>query len=92
MPRVPADERRLAARGTVAVPARTSSIFRWATRRRRKPPTLSAGQGLRGTVRTFFGYRGAFMWRMRAGMGDVVFAPLYDALTRRGVGSNSSTG
>ncbi len=48
-------------------------------------PSLSAGQGLRGTVRTFFGYRGAFMWRMRAGMGDVVFAPLYSALKRRGV-------
>ena len=48
-------------------------------------PRLSAGQGLRGTVRTFFGYRGAFMWRMRAGMGDVVFAPLYTALRRRGV-------
>jgi uncharacterized protein with NAD-binding domain and iron-sulfur cluster len=25
------------------------------------------------------------MWRMRAGMGDVVFAPLYEALIRRGV-------
>jgi len=48
-------------------------------------PRLSAGQGLRGTLRTFFGYRGAFMWRMRAGMGDVVFAPLYEALARRGV-------
>ena len=48
-------------------------------------PMLSAGQGLRGTLRTFFGYRGAFMWRMRAGMGDVVFAPLYTALKRRGV-------
>lgn len=48
-------------------------------------PRLSAGQGLRGTLRTFFGYRGAFMWRMRAGMGDVVFAPLYEALKRRGV-------
>jgi uncharacterized protein with NAD-binding domain and iron-sulfur cluster len=48
-------------------------------------PRLSAGQGLRGTLRTFFGYRGAFMWRMRAGMGDVVFAPLYEAMRRRGV-------
>lgn len=48
-------------------------------------PAISAGQGLRGTIRTFFGYRGAFMWRMRAGMGDVVFAPLYTALKRRGV-------
>jgi uncharacterized protein with NAD-binding domain and iron-sulfur cluster len=48
-------------------------------------PRLSAGQGLRGTLRTFFGYRGAFMWRMRAGMGDVVFAPLYEVLRLRGV-------
>ena len=48
-------------------------------------PCLSAGQGLRGTVRTFFSYRGAFIWRMRAGMGDVVFAPLYEVLRRRGV-------
>lgn len=48
-------------------------------------PRLSAGQGLRGTLRMFFGYRGAILWRMRAGMGDVVFAPLYEALRRRGV-------
>ena len=48
-------------------------------------PSLSAGEGLRGTLRMFFGYRGALMWRMRAGMGDVIFAPLYDVLKRRGV-------
>lgn len=48
-------------------------------------PNLSAGQGLRGVLRTFFGYRGALMWRMRSAMGDVVFAPLYEALRRRGV-------
>ena len=48
-------------------------------------PSLSAGQGIRGCLRTFFGYRGALMWTMRAGMGDVVFAPLYEALRRRGV-------
>jgi uncharacterized protein with NAD-binding domain and iron-sulfur cluster len=48
-------------------------------------PRLSAGQALRGTLRMFFGYRGAILWRMRAGMGDVVFAPLYEALRRRGV-------
>lgn len=48
-------------------------------------PSLSAGQGLRGTMRTFFSYRGAFMWKMRAGMGDVVFAPLYTAMKERGV-------
>jgi uncharacterized protein with NAD-binding domain and iron-sulfur cluster len=48
-------------------------------------PRLSAGQGLRATLRLFYGYRGAIFWRMRAGMGDVVFAPLYEALRRRGV-------
>lgn len=48
-------------------------------------PSLSAGQGLRATLRLFFGYRGSIFWRMRAGMGDVVFAPLYEVLKRRGV-------
>lgn len=46
---------------------------------------LAAGQGLRGFFRMFFGHRGPFAWKMRAGMGDVVFAPLYEVLTRRGV-------
>ena len=31
------------------------------------------------------GYTGAFMWMMQAGMGDTVFAPLYQVLQRRGV-------
>lgn len=48
-------------------------------------PRLAAGAALRGTMRMFFGYRGALFWRMRAGMGDVVFAPLYECLKRRGV-------
>lgn len=48
-------------------------------------PRIAAGASLRGTVRMFFGYRGALFWRMRAGMGDVVFAPLYECLRRRGV-------
>ncbi|HEY1414512.1 MAG TPA: FAD-dependent oxidoreductase [Caulobacteraceae bacterium] len=50
-----------------------------------KRPSLSAGQGLRATLRLFYGYRGAIFWRMRAGMGDVVFAPIYEVLCRRGV-------
>jgi uncharacterized protein with NAD-binding domain and iron-sulfur cluster len=49
-------------------------------------PALAAGVGLRGLMRTFFGYRGAIMWKMNAGMGDVVFAPLYELLVKRGVG------
>lgn len=49
-------------------------------------PRMAAGQALRGMIRAFFGYRGSFFWRMNAGMGDVVFAPLYEVLRRRGVG------
>jgi uncharacterized protein with NAD-binding domain and iron-sulfur cluster len=48
-------------------------------------PRMSAGQALRWSLRMFFTYRGAIFWRMAAGMGDIVFAPLYDALRRRGV-------
>jgi hypothetical protein len=33
----------------------------------------------------FFTYRGAIVWRLRAGMGDVVFSPLYRALSKCGV-------
>ncbi|MCG8555134.1 MAG: NAD(P)-binding protein [Proteobacteria bacterium] len=49
-------------------------------------PRIAAGQALRGALRAFFTYRGAFFWKMQAGMGDVVFAPLYEVLKRRGVG------
>jgi uncharacterized protein with NAD-binding domain and iron-sulfur cluster len=48
-------------------------------------PALAAGQAVRGALRMFFTYRGALFWKMRAGMGDVVFAPLYQALIARGV-------
>jgi uncharacterized protein with NAD-binding domain and iron-sulfur cluster len=48
-------------------------------------PRLAAGVALRGAMRMFFTYRGALFWRMNAGMGDVVFAPLYDVLKARGV-------
>jgi uncharacterized protein with NAD-binding domain and iron-sulfur cluster len=48
-------------------------------------PRIAASQALRSMLRAFFTYRGAFFWRMQAGMGDVVFAPLYEVLRRRGV-------
>jgi len=48
-------------------------------------PRLAAGDALRGGFRMFYTYRGAFFWKMRRGMGDVVFAPLYEVLRRRGV-------
>jgi uncharacterized protein with NAD-binding domain and iron-sulfur cluster len=51
-------------------------------------PTQGAGEAgtaLRGIMRIFFTYRGGLMWKMQAGMGDVVFAPLYELLVKRGV-------
>ncbi len=48
-------------------------------------PAIAAGVGLRGTMRMLFTYKGSLFWKMRAGMGDVVFAPLYEVLKRRGV-------
>jgi uncharacterized protein with NAD-binding domain and iron-sulfur cluster len=46
----------------------------------RKRPRLAAGVALRGALRMFFTYRGAMFWRMRSGMGDAVFAPLYKVM------------
>jgi uncharacterized protein with NAD-binding domain and iron-sulfur cluster len=48
-------------------------------------PNLEAGTALRWMLRMSFAYRGAVMYRMQAGMGDAVFAPLYEVLARRGV-------
>jgi len=48
-------------------------------------PGIAAGQALRGAFRMFFTYRGALFWKMRGGMGDVVFAPLYELLKAKGV-------
>lgn len=48
-------------------------------------PALSAAQALRGALRMFFTYRGSMFWRMNAGMGDVVFAPLFRVLAAEGV-------
>ena len=48
----------------------------------RKRPRLAAGVALRGALRMFFTYRGSMFWRMRSGMGDAVFAPLYKVMLR----------
>lgn len=48
-------------------------------------PNIEAGTMLRGMMRVAFGYHGAIMWKMQAGMGDVVFTPFYEVLRRRGV-------
>lgn len=44
-----------------------------------------AGLALLGMVRMFACYRGAIFYKMRAGMGETVFSPLYEVLRRRGV-------
>jgi uncharacterized protein with NAD-binding domain and iron-sulfur cluster len=48
-------------------------------------PRFAAGLGLFLAGKLFFEYRGSIFWRMEAGSGDVVFAPLYQALRARGV-------
>jgi uncharacterized protein with NAD-binding domain and iron-sulfur cluster len=48
-------------------------------------PSLAAGVGLRGALRLYFDYKGAVAWEMQAGMGDTIFAPIYEVLKRRGV-------
>jgi len=45
----------------------------------------AAGTAINAILRVCFEYRGAFMWRMQAGMGDTIFAPFYEVLKRRGV-------
>ncbi|WP_170229673.1 NAD(P)-binding protein [Polyangium fumosum] len=46
---------------------------------------IGAGTGLHWTLRMLYTYRGAIFYKMQAGMGDVIFAPLYEVLRRRGV-------
>ncbi len=52
---------------------------------RRSELGVGAGTAIAVTVKMFFEYRGAIFWKMAAGMGDVVFAPLHQALVTRGV-------
>ncbi len=49
------------------------------------PDGGAAGTCLVGTMRFLLAYRGALLYRMTAGMGEVVFSPLYLVLRRRGV-------
>lgn len=48
-------------------------------------PAFAADVALCSICRIFFAYKGAIFWKMQAGMGDVVFAPLYLVLRQRGV-------
>jgi len=53
---------------------------------------LSAGVSLRTLLLMGFTYKGAFMWKMQASMGDIVFAPIYEALKRRGEDADRLSG
>lgn len=46
---------------------------------------VAAGTALRTQLRMFLTYRGAFLNKIRAGLGDCAIAPLYKILSRRGV-------
>ena len=48
-------------------------------------PNIEAGTMLRGILRIAICYHGSLMWKMQAGMGDVVFTPIYQVLRDLGV-------
>ncbi len=47
--------------------------------------TMAAGVMLQVMSRALLTCKGAVYWKLQAGMGDVVFAPLYEVLNKRGV-------
>jgi len=49
-----------------------------------QPPSVEAGSGFL-TQRAMLGYHGFIFWKMGAGTGDVVAAPIYQVLRARGV-------
>jgi uncharacterized protein with NAD-binding domain and iron-sulfur cluster len=48
-------------------------------------PSFEAGVALRCMLFIVGAYKGAIFWKMQAGMGDVVFGPIYQVLKNRGV-------
>jgi len=48
-------------------------------------PNLEAGTALRAFLRMTLDTRGPFTWHMESGMGDTIFAPVYEVLKQRGV-------
>ena len=70
--------------------SRSSAASTTSGSRRREATTaaehgVSAGVAVFMTSKMFFEYRGAIFWKMTAGMGDIVFAPMYEVLRKRGV-------
>lgn len=50
-----------------------------------KNPNFSAAVAISLGMRIVLGYKGSVLWKMQAGMGDTIFAPIYTVLKRRGV-------
>ncbi len=48
-------------------------------------PNMTAGRCVHVLMRLAFTYKGSLYYKMQAGMGDTVFAPMYDVLKGRGV-------
>lgn len=48
-------------------------------------PSFEAGPALRSILLIAGAAKGSIFWKMQAGMGDVVFAPIYEVLKKRGV-------
>ncbi|GEK09446.1 NAD(P)-binding protein [Pseudoalteromonas peptidolytica] len=48
-------------------------------------PNVEAGVASLAMLRIMLCYRGGVMWKMQAGMGDIIFAPIYELLKARGV-------
>ena len=53
-------------------------------------PEVRRRVGVFLSSKLWFHYKGAIFWKLRAGMGEAVLAPLYQALVARGVLSGSS--
>ena len=48
-------------------------------------PSIGAGTAILFGGKSLLDYKSSFIWKMAAGMGDIVFAPMYQALRQRGV-------
>lgn len=48
-------------------------------------PNLAAGSAIEAMIRIVTQYKGHILYKMNAGMGDTVFAPMYETLRTRGV-------
>ncbi len=50
-----------------------------------RQPSFETGPALRSLMLLLGAYKGSIFWKMQAGMGDAVFAPIYEVLRDRGV-------